>query len=220
MCFCSQTASAGSQGSHPAESNGRLSNCHSFNPYRGTGMQNIVNEMGIDMREFSWPDRWWIGKVSWRCTLRRLRHSSPAWTQAATKDVLTPHADMLMPAKLRAQAAVGCLQEGRMLEAHDTDAEIDQMHELFSSIFDEDYPVEDVSAAEWLKQKVRAPAARWCSPLGMRMASLCRLSIHAIPDPFGSLHQGATAKMLAAADACYANDWGKALFCICGFRTS
>ena len=51
-----------------------------------------------------------------------------------------------------------CLQEGRMLEAHDTDAEIDQMHELFSSIFCEEYPPEDLSAAEWLKQKVRAPA--------------------------------------------------------------
>jgi hypothetical protein len=46
-----------------------------------------------------------------------------------------------------------------MLEAHDTDEEIDQMHELFSSIFDEEYPPEDMSAAEWLKQKVGAPVA-------------------------------------------------------------
>lgn len=137
----------------------RQTTCCQFPPYCGTVMQNIVNEMGIEMREFSWPDRWWIGKVSWHCTLRRLRHSSPAWTQVAAKVFLTPDAVMLMPTAPRAQAAVWCLQEGRMLEAHDTDAEIDQMHELFSSIFDEDYPVEDLSAAEWLKQKVSAPAA-------------------------------------------------------------
>jgi hypothetical protein len=54
---------------------------------------------------------------------------------------------------------LGRLQEGRMLEAHETDDEIDRMHELFSSIFDEEYPPEDLSAAEWLKQKVDALAA-------------------------------------------------------------
>jgi hypothetical protein len=43
-----------------------------------------------------------------------------------------------------------------MLEAHDTDAEIDKMHELFSSISAEEYPSEDISAAAWLQQKVRA----------------------------------------------------------------
>ena len=54
-----------------------------------------------------------------------------------------------------------------MLEAHDTDGEIDHMHELFSSIFDEEYPPEDLSAAEWLKQKVSAPAAHHVNDLVM-----------------------------------------------------
>ena len=61
-----------------------------------------------------------------------------------------------------------------MLGAHDTDAEIDQMHELFSSISAEEYPSEDISAAAWLQQKVRASAT--CQePLSMRTAASANL---------------------------------------------
>ncbi len=53
-------------------------------------VQKLVEEMGMELREFSWPDRWWLEK------------------------------------------------EGRMLESHDTDEEIDQMHHLFAKIFTEE----------------------------------------------------------------------------------
>lgn len=46
------------------------------------------------------------------------------------------------------------MQEGRMLTAEDTDEEIDRMHELFAHMFNEEYPSEDISAADWLKQQV------------------------------------------------------------------
>lgn len=90
-------------------------------------LRKLCEEMNIELREYQWPDRWWIDS------------------------------------------------EGRMLTAEDTDEEIDRMHELFANMFNQEYPSEDISAADWLKQ------------------------------------QGATPKMLAAADACYANDWGCSL---------
>ncbi len=68
--------------------------------------QNLVEEMGIGLREFSWPDRWWFS------------------------------------------------EENKMIEAADTDLEIDRMHDLFARVESEEYPHQDISAAEWLTQQV------------------------------------------------------------------
>jgi hypothetical protein len=29
-----------------------------------TGAQKLIQGMGISLREYSWPDRWWLGKVT------------------------------------------------------------------------------------------------------------------------------------------------------------
>lgn len=103
-----------------------------------------------------------------------------------------------------------------------TDEDIDKMHGLFARIFTEEYPVEDVSAADWLAQQVRA-CTRYQSPhvdgihaapshsvMMHRESGACKWLLYCSQD-YGCTHmaQGATPKMLAAADACYANDYGR-----------
>ena len=50
----------------------------------GNGLQKLVEEMGMELREYSWPDRWWLGKV-----MRTRRHHS-----AVTLDALGSHVTM------------------------------------------------------------------------------------------------------------------------------
>ena len=82
------------------------------------------------------------------------------------------------------------------------------MHKLIEDqVGNEQYPPDgkDISAVQWLKSKVRVDSIN-PPPLVSPSPQSFSTSIHSHLSHLSHLHQGASERMVAAAEACYAND--------------
>lgn len=112
-------------------------------------VQKLVVEMGMELREYSWPDRWYLEKVGLQ---RDIVHIMAGLSLPSAR---LPHCCPLLHVSRMAICRPMLCRRGACWR-RTTDEEIDKMHELFSRMFDEEYPPEDISAADWLKQQVEA----------------------------------------------------------------
>ncbi len=101
--------------------------------------------MGCELREYSWPDYWYVGREE------RLFDSSIKVSKTSSRlRLVHKHVDLLTRLSSASTAWRHCMQ----------DDEIDQMHNMFARIGKEEYPVEDISAEDWLRSQVRCSCPR------------------------------------------------------------